>query len=129
VRVLLCKPGLDGHDRGVKILALALRDGGLEVIYGGLHQSIEQIVFDAIQEDVDVVGVSLFSGAHMVLVPELVKQLHAAGAGDKRVVVGGFIPEEEERLQLEQLGVSRVFDQGTPLNEIVEYVRAIGRAR
>lgn len=129
VRVLLCKPGLDGHDRGVKILAHALRDAGLEVIYGGLHQSVEQIAATAVQEHVDVVGVSVLSGAHMVLVPALLEQLRAVGAVDTRVVVGGFIPEEEDRLRLEQLGVSRAFDQDVPLREVVEHVRTIGSGR
>jgi methylmalonyl-CoA mutase C-terminal domain/subunit len=129
IRVLLGKAGLDGHDRGVKILAQALKDAGIEVIYTGLHRSVAQIVATAIQEDVDVVGVSILSGAHMSLVPELLSELRAHGASDKKVVVGGFIPEEDDRQRLKELGAAEVFDQDMPLAATVEAIRAIARTR
>lgn len=129
IRILLGKAGLDGHDRGVKILAQALRDAGAEVIYTGLHRSVAQIVATAIQEDVDVVGVSILSGAHMSIVPELITELRAHGASDKKVVVGGFIPEEDERLQLKELGAAEVFDQDMPLATTVATIRSIARSR
>ncbi len=122
VRVLLGKPGLDGHDRGIKILAQALKDVGVEVIYTGLHQSVAQIALTAVQEDVDVIGVSILSGAHMTLVPELLGQLNALGAGDKKVVVGGFIPDRDERAQLEAVGAAKVFDQDVPITETVSTI-------
>jgi len=122
VRVLLGKPGLDGHDRGIKILAQALKDAGVEVIYTGLHQSVAQIVSSAVQEDVDVVGVSILSGAHMTLVPELIAQLRRAGAGDKKVVVGGFIPDRNERDALEAAGAAKVYDQDVPISEMVSLI-------
>ena len=126
-RILLAKPGLDGHDRGVKILAHALRDAGLEVVYTGLHQSVAQIVATAVEEDVDMVGVSLLSGAHMRLVPELLTGLAASGAGEIKVVVGGFIPQEEDRRQLRELGAAAVFDQDLPLAETVAAVKALAQ--
>jgi methylmalonyl-CoA mutase C-terminal domain/subunit len=125
VRVLLGKPGLDGHDRGIKILAQALRDAGIEVIYTGLHQSVKQIVNAALQEDVDLIGVSILSGAHMVIVPQLLDELRARGAGSMKLVVGGFIPEAEDRERLMQQGVSAVFDQDIPIAEIVSAVREL----
>ncbi|MCC7004223.1 MAG: cobalamin B12-binding domain-containing protein [Gemmatimonadaceae bacterium] len=129
IRVLLGKAGLDGHDRGVKILAQALKDAGVEVIYTGLHRSVAQIVATAVQEDVDVVGVSILSGAHMSIVPELISELRAHGAADKKVVVGGFIPEEDERQRLKELGAAEVFDQDMPLAATVAAVRSIARSR
>lgn len=127
IRVLLGKPGLDGHDRGIKILAQALKDAGVEVIYTGLHQSVAQIATTAVQEDVDVVGVSILSGAHMTLVPELLAALRSKGAGDKKVMVGGFIPEEEDRRRLEEMGVASVFPQDVPLAEMVAAIRTVAR--
>jgi len=126
MRVLLGKVGLDGHDRGIKILAGALKDAGMEVIYTGLHQRVAQVATTAIQEDVDVVGVSILSGAHMTLVPELINELRARGAGDKKVIAGGFIPEEEDRRELEKLGAAHVFEQDVPLAETVKIISAIG---
>ncbi|MCC7166243.1 MAG: cobalamin-dependent protein [Rhodospirillales bacterium] len=125
VRVLLGKAGLDGHDRGIKILAQALKDSGAEVIYTGLHQSVAHIASIAVQEDVDVVGVSILSGAHMTLVPDLLAELVRQGAGDKRLVVGGFIPEEDERHKLESLGAAKVFPQDVPLAEMVAVIHAL----
>ena len=127
VRVLLGKPGLDGHDRGIKILAQALKDAGVEVIYTGLHQSVAQIVASAVQEDVDVVGVSILSGAQMTLVPELLAQLRAAGAGDKKVVVGGFIPDRSERDALEAAGAAKVYDQDVPISDMVSLIVSLAR--
>jgi len=125
--VLLGKPGLDGHDRGIKILAQALKDAGIEVVYTGLHQTVKQIVNAAIQEDVDLIGVSILSGAHMVIVPQLLEEMRARGAGAMKLVVGGFIPEEEDREQLLQHGAAAVFDQDIPIAEIVAAVREVAR--
>jgi len=127
LRVLLGKPGLDGHDRGIKILAQALKDAGIEVVYTGLHQTVKQIVNAAIQEDVDLIGVSILSGAHMVIVPQLLEEMRARGAGAIKLVVGGFIPEEEDREQLLQQGAAAVFDQDIPIAEIVAAVREVAR--
>jgi methylmalonyl-CoA mutase C-terminal domain/subunit len=127
IRILLGKPGLDGHDRGIKILAQALRDSGIEVIYTGLHQSVAQIVNAALQEDVDLIGVSILSGAHMVLVPQLLDELKARGAGTMKVLVGGFIPEEDDRNRLKAQGAAAVFDQDVPIAEIVAAVRELAR--
>jgi methylmalonyl-CoA mutase C-terminal domain/subunit len=127
IRVLLGKPGLDGHDRGIKILAQALRDAGMEVIYSGLHQSVAQIATTAIHEDVDLIGISILSGAHMVLVPQLIEELRSRGAGATKVVVGGFIPEEEDRKRLKELGATEVFDQDLALADMVAAIRAIVR--
>jgi len=122
IRVLVAKPGLDGHDRGAKVVASALRDAGMEVVYTGLHQTPEMIVEAAIQEDVDVVGLSILSGAHMVLFPKIVKLLEAQGAGDKLVVGGGIIPEDDIQ-ELIKAGVTKVFTPGTTTTEIVEYIK------
>ena len=122
-RVVIAKPGLDGHDRGAKIIARALRDAGMEVIYTGLHQSPEQIVETAIQEDADAVGISILSGAHMTLVPRIVDLLAARGAGDVVVVVGGTIPGDDIA-ELKRRGVAAVFTPGASTGEIVEFVRA-----
>jgi len=122
IRVLVAKPGLDGHDRGAKVVASALRDAGMEVIYTGLHQTPEMIVEAAIQEDVDVVGLSLLSGAHMTLFPRVVGLLKDQGAADKLVVAGGIIPEEDHA-PLKDAGVAEVFGPGTPTSRIVEYIQ------
>ena len=122
-RVVIAKVGLDGHDRGAKVIARALRDAGMEVIYTGLHQTPEQIVETAIQEDADAVGISILSGAHMTLVPRIVAQLRDRGAGDVRVVVGGTIPAEDI-VELKKLGVAEVFTPGAPTSEIVEFLRS-----
>jgi methylmalonyl-CoA mutase C-terminal domain/subunit len=125
IRVLLAKPGLDGHDRGIKVVAQGLKEAGMEVIYTGLHQTVPQIVSVAIQEDVDVIGLSILSGAHMVLIPDLLNLLKEKGVFDKVVVAGGFIPEEEERRKLEVLGVKKVFQQDTPISEIVQSIQGV----
>jgi methylmalonyl-CoA mutase C-terminal domain/subunit len=118
MKVLIAKPGLDGHDRGAKVVAHALRDAGVEVVYSGLKRTPEEIVAEAIQEDVDVVGLSILSGAHLSLSRRVVEGLRAQGAGDIRVVVGGIIPPRDVEA-LRALGVERVFPMGTPLPEIV----------
>jgi methylmalonyl-CoA mutase, C-terminal domain len=123
VRILVAKPGLDGHDRGAKIVARALRDAGFEVIYTGLHQTPEMIASAALQEDVDAVGLSLMSGAHRTLFPAVVQALRARGVGTIKVFGGGIIPAEDVP-ELEQAGVAKVFFPGTLLSEIVEWVRA-----
>jgi methylmalonyl-CoA mutase C-terminal domain/subunit len=123
IRVVIAKAGLDGHDRGAKIIARALRDAGMEVIYTGLHQSPEQIVETALQEDADAVGISILSGAHMTLVPRIVEGLRENGAEDVLVVVGGTIPEADAA-ELKAGGVAAVFTPGTPTAEIVEFLRA-----
>jgi methylmalonyl-CoA mutase cobalamin-binding domain/chain len=122
IRVVIAKPGLDGHDRGAKIIARALRDAGMEVIYTGLHQTPEQIVETAIQEDADAVGISILSGAHMTLVPRILAGLKENGVEDVLVVVGGTIPKEDSE-QLKQQGVAEVFTPGAPTSEIVEFLK------
>jgi methylmalonyl-CoA mutase, C-terminal domain len=122
VRVLVAKPGLDGHDRGAKVVAAALRDAGMEVIYTGLHQTPEMIASAAIQEDVDVVGLSILSGAHMTLFPRVKKLLDDAGRNDILVVGGGIIPREDIT-KLEQAGVAKLFGPGTTTGEIIDYIR------
>ena len=122
IRVVIAKPGLDGHDRGAKIIARALRDAGMEVIYTGLHQTPEQIVETAIQEDADAVGVSILSGAHMTLVPRIVEGLRANGADDVLVVVGGTVPPDDAD-ELKALGVAEVFGPGATTSEIVDFLR------
>jgi methylmalonyl-CoA mutase C-terminal domain/subunit len=122
IRVLLAKPGLDGHDRGVKVLALALRDAGMEVIYTGLRQTPEQIVAAAIQEDVDVVGLSCLSGAHNYLFPRVVELLRAQGANDILVLGGGIIPESDIPA-LKAQGTQEIFGPGTATTEIVRYIQ------
>jgi methylmalonyl-CoA mutase C-terminal domain/subunit len=123
IRIVIAKVGLDGHDRGAKVIARALRDAGMEVIYTGLHQTPEQIVETAIQEDADAVGVSILSGAHMTLVPRIVDLLAERGAGDVLVVVGGTIPHDDVDA-LKRLGVAEVFTPGAPTSEIAEFLRA-----
>ncbi len=122
IRVLVAKPGLDGHDRGAKVIAQALRDGGMEVVYTGLRQTPEQIVSAALQEDVDVVGMSILSGAHATLFPEVVNLLREKGAGDILVVGGGIIPEEDIPA-LKEAGVAEIFGPGTPLANVVQYIK------
>ncbi len=122
IRVLVAKPGLDGHDRGAKVVASALRDAGMEVVYTGLHQTPEMIVEAAIQEDVDVVGLSILSGAHTVLFPKIVSLLKERGAADKLVIAGGIIPEDDSR-ELKKSGITNIFGPGTRTSEIVEYVK------
>ena len=128
LRVLVAKPGLDGHDRGAKIIARALRDAGMEVIYTGIRQTPAMIVEVALQEDVDVIGLSILSGAHMELFPQIVEGLRANDMGDVPVIAGGIIPESDRR-SLEEIGVRAIFGPGTPTTEIVEFVRELGRAR
>jgi methylmalonyl-CoA mutase C-terminal domain/subunit len=121
--VVIAKPGLDGHDRGAKVIARALRDAGMEVIYTGLHQTPEQIVETAIQEDADAVGISILSGAHMTLVPRILEGLKAADLGDVLVIVGGTIPGEDAD-ELRRQGVAEIFTPGTSTTAIVDYLRA-----
>ncbi|MEW5937311.1 MAG: cobalamin B12-binding domain-containing protein [Candidatus Thermoplasmatota archaeon] len=128
IRVLIAKPGLDGHDRGAKVVARALRDAGFEVIYTGLHQTPEQIASTAIQEDVDAVGLSCLSGAHMTLFPRVVELLREKGAGDIVVTGGGIIPEEDVP-KLKAAGIQAIFGPGTPLREIIEFHRQAVRKR
>jgi methylmalonyl-CoA mutase C-terminal domain/subunit len=123
IRVVVAKPGLDGHDRGAKIIARTLRDAGMEVIYTGLHQTPEQIVETVLQEDADAVGLSILSGAHMTLVPKVVELLKEQGADDVVVTVGGTIPNDDVP-ELEKLGVARVFTPGSPTHEIVDFIRS-----
>src|SRR3954467_9117336 len=122
IRIVVAKPGLDGHDRGAKIIARALRDAGMEVIYTGLHQTPEQIAETAIQEDADAVGLSILSGAHMTLVPRVVELLSDQGAEDVVVTVGGTIPADDIP-ELKKLGVAEVFPPGAPNAEIAEFVK------
>ena len=121
--MVIAKPGLDGHDRGAKIIARALRDAGMEVIYTGLHQTPEQIAETAIQEDADAVGISILSGAHMTLVPRILELLRAEGAEDVVVVVGGTIPADDI-VALKEQGVAEVFTPGAPTSEIVEFLQS-----
>lgn len=121
-RVLVGKPGLDGHDRGAKVIARSLRDAGMEVIYTGIRQAPEVIVATALQEDVDVVGLSILSGAHMELVPIVIEGLREAGMNDTAVIVGGIIPEDDVPA-LKQMGVGAVFGPGTFTSDIVEWIR------
>ena len=122
IRVVVAKPGLDGHDRGAKIIARTLRDAGMEVIYTGLHQTPEQIAETVIQEDADVVGLSILSGAHMTLVPRVVDLLKAKQADDVVVILGGTIPADDIP-ELKRLGVSEIFTPGASTQDIVEFVR------
>jgi methylmalonyl-CoA mutase C-terminal domain/subunit len=123
LRILVAKPGLDGHDRGIKVVARALRDAGMEVIYTGLHQSPEQIAAAAVQEDVDAVGLSCLSGAHMTLFPKVVKLLKEQGGDDILVFGGGIIPDADIP-RLKEFGIAEIFTPGTPTSGIVEWVKA-----
>ena len=122
IRVLVAKPGLDGHDRGAKVVAQALRDAGMEVVYTGLHQTIDQIVNAAIQEDVDVIGLSILSGAHMPLCEKLMGRMREASLSDILVVVGGVIPKRDIG-KLKDMGIKGVFPGGTPFSEFVRFIR------
>jgi len=124
IKILIAKPGLDGHDRGAKVVARALRDAGMEVIYTGLHQTPEMIVDAAIQEDVDVVCLSILSGAHMTMFPRVQELLRERGASDILISGGGIIPKEDME-KLYQMGIGRLFGPGTPLEEIVRYFREV----
>jgi methylmalonyl-CoA mutase C-terminal domain/subunit len=119
IRVLLAKVGLDGHDRGVKVVARTLRDAGMDVIYTGLHRTPEEVVQAAIQEDVDILGISLLSGAHMTICPRILKLLHEKGASDIITIVGGVVPDEDV-IELKKLGVREVLLQDTPPRQIVD---------
>ena len=127
IRVVVAKPGLDGHDRGAKIIARALRDAGMEVIYTGLHQTPEQIVETVIQEDADAVGLSILSGAHMTLVPRVLQLLKEQGADDVIVTLGGTIPSDDVK-ELKDLGVAEVFTPGASTQQAVDFIRSAVRA-
>jgi methylmalonyl-CoA mutase C-terminal domain/subunit len=127
IRVVIAKPGLDGHDRGAKVIARALRDAGMEVIYTGLRQTPEQIVAAALQEDADVIGLSILSGAHMHICPRIMELLSQQGLHDVLVVVGGIIPDVDVP-KLNEIGVRGVFLPGTPMQEIVEFITAEARS-
>jgi len=122
LRILVAKPGLDGHDRGAKIIARALRDGGFEVIYTGLHQTPEMIAEAAVQEDADAVGLSVLSGAHMTLFPEVMRLLKERGAGEVAVFGGGIIPDDDA-VKLKEMGVRQIFTPGASTEDIVKWVR------
>jgi len=128
IRVVIAKPGLDGHDRGAKVIARALRDAGMEVIYTGLRQTPEQIVSAALQEDADVIGLSILSGAHNHICPEVLRLLKEQGLDDVLVVVGGIIPDIDAQ-RLKEMGVAAVFLPGTPMQDIVGFIDAHGRSR
>lgn len=128
IRVLVAKPGLDGHDRGAKVIARALRDAGMEVIYTGLRQTPEMIVNAAVQEDVDCIGLSILSGAHNAIVPRVTALLKEKGADDVLVVLGGTIPEQDVE-GLKSKGVAAIFGPGTPLEKVVEFIRGNVRGR
>jgi methylmalonyl-CoA mutase C-terminal domain/subunit len=127
IRVLVAKPGLDGHDRGAKVVARALRDAGMEVIYTGLRQTPEQIAEAALQEDVDCVGLSILSGAHMTLIPKVIELLKKNKAEDILITVGGIIPDEDAA-KLRSIGVDEVFGPGTPTQDIIEFIQSHARA-
>ncbi len=122
IRILVAKPGLDGHDRGAKVVALALRDSGMEVVYTGLHQTIDQIIQTAIQEDVDVIGLSIMSGAHLPICEKLMKQLKDEKIDDIMVGVGGVIPKRDSPL-LQQIGIEGIFPGGTPFDESSRWIK------
>ena len=128
IRVLIAKPGLDGHDRGAKVIARALRDAGFEVVYTGLHQTAEMVINAAVQEDVHVVGLSILSGAHNALVPDIIAGIRKAGLTDALFIVGGIIPDEDI-VGLKSAGVSMVFTPGAGLQEVVEYIRKAAPTR
>ena len=128
IRVLVAKPGLDGHDRGAKVIVRALRDAGMEAIYTGLRQTPEQIVAAALQEDADAIGLSILSGAHMHICPRVMELLHEKGLDDVLVVVGGIIPAVDIP-ELNAIGIKGIFLPGTPMNEIVDFIRRNSRSR
>jgi methylmalonyl-CoA mutase, C-terminal domain len=123
IKVLVSKPGLDGHDRGAKVVAHALKEAGMEVIYTGLHKTVDQIVDIAVQEDVDVIGLSIMSGAHIPIARKLVQKVKEREIGDKMMVIGGVIPALDV-IKLKELGISGVFPGGTPFSEIVDFLRS-----
>lgn len=122
IRVVVAKPGLDGHDRGAKVVAAALRDAGMEVIYTGLHQTPEMIASAAVQEDADVIGLSILSGAHMTLIPRVAQLVRDQGRDDILITGGGIIPREDMD-QLQQQGIGRLFGPGTPTSELIDYIK------
>lgn len=122
IRVLLAKPGLDGHDRGIKVIAAAFRDAGFEVIYTGLRQTPEMVVDAAVQEDVDAIGISILSGAHMTLFPAILDEMRKRGAGDMLLFGGGIIPDEDKE-ELEKMGVAKIFTPGAPTMDAIEFLR------
>ncbi|MFH0727246.1 MAG: cobalamin B12-binding domain-containing protein [Pseudomonadota bacterium] len=124
IRILVAKPGLDGHDRGAKIISLALRDAGMEVIYSGLHQSVDQIVSTAVQEGVDIIGLSIMTGAHVSISEKLVHRLNSEGIDDMRIVVGGVIPKDDID-RLKAMGVAEVFPNGTKFDQIIDRLNAL----
>lgn len=128
IRILLAKPGLDGHDRGIKVIAAALRDAGFEVIYTGLRQTPERIVEAAIQEDVDFIGMSILSGAHMTLFPEVQRLLKERGAADIHLFGGGIIPDQEAS-ELERQGIGKLFGPGTTTQDIIAYIKKVAAGR
>lgn len=128
IRVLLAKPGLDGHDRGIKVIAAAFRDAGMEVIYTGLRQTPPMIVDAAIQEDVDAIGVSILSGAHMTLFPAILDEMKAKGAHDMVLFGGGIIPQEDKE-ELERLGVTKIFTPGAPTEEAIKFLKMVVEQR
>jgi methylmalonyl-CoA mutase C-terminal domain/subunit len=123
IKVLVSKPGLDGHDRGAKVVAHALKEAGMEVIYTGLHRTVDQIVDIAVQEDVDVIGLSIMSGAHIPIAQKLVRRVKEKGIDDKMIAIGGVIPAKDVP-KLRELGIAGVFPGGTPFAEIVEFLKA-----
>lgn len=130
IRVLLAKPGLDGHDRGAKVLALALRDAGFEVLYTGLHRTCEEIVETALQEDADVIGVSMLSGGHLAALTRIMELLRNKDAEDIVVVAGGFLPDAQEIAAIKQLGVRGVFDTDTRIDDVITFLReTVGQVR
>ena len=122
IRILVAKPGLDGHDRGAKVVAQALRDAGMEVIYTGLHQTVDQIIITAIQEDVDVIGLSIMSGAHLPICQKLMKKMKEKKIDDVMVVVGGVIPKRDV-LSLQKIGIQGIFPGGTPFDESIQWIK------
>jgi methylmalonyl-CoA mutase, C-terminal domain len=128
IRVVIAKPGLDGHDRGAKVIARALRDAGMEVIYTGLRQTPEQVVTAALQEDADVIGLSILSGAHNHIAPRVMELLNEKGMGDVLVVIGGIIPDADVP-KLKAIGVRGIFQPGTPMQEIVDFIASNARDR
>jgi methylmalonyl-CoA mutase, C-terminal domain len=122
IKILVAKPGLDGHDRGAKVVAQALKDAGMEVVYSGLHRTVDQIIHIAIQEDVDVIGLSIMSGAHLPITEKLIKRAKEEGIGDKMIVVGGVIPARDVP-KLKEMGVQGVFPGGVSFSEIVDFLK------
>ncbi len=124
IKVLIAKPGLDGHSRGAKVVAQALRDAGMEVVYTGLHQTPEMIVKTAIQEDVDVIGISILSGAHMTIVPKIIDKMKENGIDSKPLFVGGIVPMQDAE-KLKEMGVVAVFGPGTPTGQIIDFIKNV----